>query len=126
LNFVLCAFSGGCLERTVTVTSDPPGALVSLNDVEVGRTPVVTAFTYYGDYDVRLRREGCEPVVAHHNINPPVYEWVPLDLLATAVPVSIRTNRTWHFDLIPAPALDEASEKALLERAGAMRSQVSP
>lgn len=48
----------GCLERTITITSQPTGALVHLNDREVGRTPVVVPFTFYGTYTVRLEHDG--------------------------------------------------------------------
>src|SRR3954453_16159500 len=47
----------GCVERKITIGSDPPGAILLLNDVEVGRTPVTVPFTTYGDYDIRLRYE---------------------------------------------------------------------
>src|SRR3982750_4047234 len=47
----------GCVERKLTIGSDPPGAILLLNDVEVGRTPVTVPFTTYGDYDIRLRFE---------------------------------------------------------------------
>lgn len=47
----------GCIERTITVTSKPAGALVYLNDEEIGRTPVTVPFTFYGVYDVRLEHE---------------------------------------------------------------------
>ncbi len=57
---VLAAAAGltGCVERTITVTSDPSGALVYLNDTEIGRTPVTVPFTFYGTYDVRLEHDG--------------------------------------------------------------------
>ncbi len=45
--------AGGCVERTVTITSEPDNALVYLNDEEIGRTPVTVSFTFYGVYDVR-------------------------------------------------------------------------
>ncbi len=48
----------GCIERLITVSSQPPGALVYLNDEEVGRTPVTVPFRFYGVYDVRLEHEG--------------------------------------------------------------------
>ena len=50
--------SVGCVERLITVRSQPSGALVYLNDEEVGRTPVTVPFTFYGYYDVRLEHEG--------------------------------------------------------------------
>ncbi|MCC5829414.1 MAG: PEGA domain-containing protein [Phycisphaeraceae bacterium] len=49
---------GGCVRRTITITSEPSGALVHLNDQEVGRTPLTIGFTHYGVYDVRLTHEG--------------------------------------------------------------------
>jgi len=48
----------GCVERLITVKSTPAGALVYLNDEEVGRTPVTVPFRFYGVYDVRLEHEG--------------------------------------------------------------------
>ncbi len=51
------AVAGGCVERTIHITSDPSGALVHLNDEEVGRTPVTVPFTFYGVYSVRLTQE---------------------------------------------------------------------
>lgn len=47
----------GCVERKITVISNPEGALLTLNDVEVGRTPVTVPFTWYGDYDVQIRAD---------------------------------------------------------------------
>lgn len=47
----------GCIERTITITSEPSGSLVHLNDEEVGRTPLTVPFTFYGVYDVRLEHE---------------------------------------------------------------------
>ena len=55
---LMLSMAGGCLERTVTITSDPEGALVTLNDQQIGRTPVETGFRYFGVYDVRLELEG--------------------------------------------------------------------
>src|SRR6202000_2421377 len=52
----LCLFSG-CVERKITIGSAPAGAIVTLNDEEVGRTPVTVPFTWYGDYDIVLRLE---------------------------------------------------------------------
>jgi hypothetical protein len=112
----------GCLERTITVTSEPPGALVTLNSVEVGRTPVTTAFTYYGVYDVRLSREGYEPVWTKKKAAAPLYEYPPVDLVASAMPADIRTRLTWHFVLTPQVTADApAAEASLVERARAMK-----
>ena len=67
---------GACarVERRITITSEPSGAIVSLNDTEVGRTPVEVDFTYFGVYDVRLRKEGYEPIVTTAEAKAPLHE----------------------------------------------------
>src|ERR1051326_773674 len=42
----------GCVERTMKIPSRPAGAIVYVNDEEVGKTPVKLSFTWYGDYDL--------------------------------------------------------------------------
>ncbi|HBS28140.1 MAG TPA: hypothetical protein DEB06_01525 [Phycisphaerales bacterium] len=90
---------GGCVERRMVITSEPEGALVSLNDVEVGRTPLEVGFTYFGVYDIRLRREGYEPLVTSREAVAPLHEWPGVDLVAMAVPVRKSTVVRWHFTL---------------------------
>lgn len=118
---------GGCLERRIAITSEPTGAMVWLNDVEVGRTPCETAFTYFGDYDVRVRLEGYEPLVERKKARQPVYEYPPLDLVATAVPAKIETEIKWHFVLnktLESTQDKDAFETDLIQRARELRGQV--
>jgi hypothetical protein len=122
---------GACVERTITVTSEPPGAIVWLNDVEIGRTPVETDFTFYGVYDVRLRLEGYEPVISSRNANAPVYDLPGLDLVSEAIPAKIESEIAWHFVLTPLPEREpgadrDALQQALIERARSTREQVTP
>ena len=49
--------AGGCIERILTIQTNPPGALVELNTQEMGRTPVSRDFTWYGAYDLTIRLE---------------------------------------------------------------------
>ena len=107
----------GCVERRLIITSEPVGATVFLNDTEVGRTPVEVDFTYFGVYDVRLLKEGFEPLVTTAKASAPLHEWPGLDLVAMMIPVTKRTRIEWHFDLAPA----DTDEQALLERAQTMR-----
>ncbi|MEI6037860.1 MAG: PEGA domain-containing protein, partial [Planctomycetota bacterium] len=44
---LLCA-STGCVQRRMTIRSNPPGALVYVDDYQIGATPVSTDFIYYG------------------------------------------------------------------------------
>ncbi len=119
----------GCLKRTIHVTTEPPGALVWINDVEVGRTPLQTDFTHYGTYDVRVRREGYEPLLVKQKANAPVYELPPLDIAAEAVPATLHNVVKWHYVLAPvveAGADKEAGEREVIERARELRGKLAP
>ncbi len=120
--------TGGCLERTICVTTEPPGALVWINDIEVGRTPLETDFTFYGDYDVRVRREGYEPIVTHAKADTPPQELPGIDLLAEAAPMRFHNKVLWHWTLVPiAEAGDkQAAESDLIARAGELRGRITP
>ncbi|MBY0310982.1 MAG: PEGA domain-containing protein [Phycisphaerales bacterium] len=120
---------GGCLKRTIHVTSEPPGALVWINDVEVGRTPLQTDFTHYGTYDVRVRREGYEPIIVKQKANAPVYELPPLDIAAEAVPAKLHNVVKWHYVLLPVVEANpdkEAGEREVIERARELRGKLAP
>lgn len=119
----------GCLERKISITSEPPGALVWLNDVEIGRTPAETDFVFYGEYDVRVRLEGYEPIRTHMTADAPWYECPPFDLLATAVPARIETVVKWNFVLEKPPGEGrepEKTEQELLGRARELRERLEP
>ncbi|MBL8965113.1 MAG: PEGA domain-containing protein [Phycisphaeraceae bacterium] len=121
------AFSSGCLQRRLLITSDPPGAIVYANDVELGRTPIEANFTFYGGYDVRVELEGYEPLRTRAQANAPFYEIPPFDLVAMAVPFDIQTTIRWHFALTQAVENVENArvvEDALLDRAKDLRTRL--
>ncbi len=109
----------GCVRRTIEITSDPAGALVVLNDREVGRTPVEVDFTYYGEYDVRLSLEGHEPLVTVGKASAPLWDNVPLDLAAELFPADLESRIVWHFVLLP-----ESSE-GVIDRANEARAAIA-
>jgi hypothetical protein len=119
----LCALAAapGCVRRTLTVTSNPPGALAYLNDQEIGRTPVTREFTWYGDYDVELRKDGYQTVKAKTPVIAPWWQWVPFDLFAEPFPLTDR--HTYSYSLVP---LDPGAADAgrILPRAEHMREQL--
>jgi hypothetical protein len=123
----ITATLGGCLERRMTITSQPPGATVTVNDVEIGRTPVTASFVYFGKYDVQLEREGYQPLRVKAKASTPIYEYPPIDLLASAFPMIIRSDVRFHYVLEPQNSTGQAREEAersLVERAHAFRKQV--
>lgn len=117
----------GCLERRIHITSEPPGATVWVNDVEVGRTPCSADFTFYGTYDVRLRLEGYEPLSTRAVAKQPIYEYPPIDLAATILPARITTDIRWHFTLEPSLESTQAKEefeRQLVDRARRLQAIV--
>ena len=98
----------GCVERKLTITSEPAGALVYVSSEEIGRTPVTIPFTWYGDYDVILRMEGYKTLKTHLNITPPLYEVPPLDLFSELAPWTYRVQKSAHYTLAEKKKIDEA------------------
>ncbi len=112
----LFALLPGCAQQTLTVTSDPPGAVVILNDQEVGRTPFTRDFTWYGPYDVIIRRDGYETIKTCQDMRSPFYMQPPLDLFAEMA--GTHDHHNWHFKMHPMAT--QPSEPALLARADQM------
>ena len=111
----------GCVRRTIRITSDPPGALVILNDQEIGRTEVSTDFLYYGDYDVIIRREGYKTLKTHWDVKPPWYQVVPIDFFADALwPGHLHDVHTRHFML---EERELPSSEELIKRAEETRAR---
>jgi hypothetical protein len=117
----VAAILGGCVERRIFIETDPPGALVWLNDAQVGRSPVDVGFTHHGVYDLRIEKEGYEPLVTPADTNGPIWDAVPLDFFAEVLPVNAKAEARWKFTLTPR----NDSEEALVERATQLRSRAA-
>ena len=108
----------GCVERYITITSQPAGALVYLNDDEAGRTPLTVPFTFYGTYDVRLEADGYKPLWTKQRAKAPWWDTIGVDLVAEAVP-NAESHIQWHFDMELQGPVEEA---ALVDRSRQMRA----
>jgi hypothetical protein len=121
ISLLLMISAGGCVRRSLTVRSQPPGALVYLNGVEVGRTPVTRDFLWYGVYNVELRREGYETLKMRGKVIAPWWQWVPIDLVAELLPLHDRRELAYSMRPISEAAVDP---KVMLQRAEAMRPKL--
>jgi hypothetical protein len=117
----LLAVAPGCVRRSLTVTSDPPGALVHLNGQEFGRTPVTRDFTWYGNYDVALRKDGYEPLKTNGKVIAPWWQWVPFDLAAELLPLNDRRELSYKLKPTPERAVEP---DAMLSRAEQLRGKL--
>ena len=118
----LLLFASGCVERTVRIETKPQGALVVVNDEEVGVSPVKFSFLWYGDYDIILRKEGYRTLKTHHRINPPWYQLPPFDFVAEhLVATTIRDEHVLPpFELEP---VGEQSASDIVMRASELRDR---
>jgi hypothetical protein len=110
----------GCVQRSITITSKPDGALVHLNDEEVGRTPLTVPFTFYGVYQVQLERDGFQTLLTEQNTEAPWWDNAGPDFFAEILPGRRKVQIDWHFDLEASKPVDEDK---LIERAGELRDQ---
>lgn len=85
--------SAGCVERRLTVRSEPPGALVVLDGQEIGHTPVSVPFDYYGDREIKLVRDGFETRTVRQRIDAPWWQLPGIDFFAEIAPWHIRDER---------------------------------
>jgi hypothetical protein len=96
----------GCVERRMTIRSNPPGALVYIDDYEIGTTPVSTDYIYYGTRKFRLVKEGYETLTVYQPMPSPWYEWLGIDFFSENVwPGKIRDERSYDFQMTPLVAV---------------------
>lgn len=92
----------GCVQRRFTVRTNPPGAVLYVDNQEIGITPVATGYTYYGTREIRLEKDGFEPVVKLHRFSAPWYQYPGLDFISeNLVPWEIRDERELDFEMVP-------------------------
>lgn len=111
--------SSGCVHRRLTVRSNPPGALVYVDNNEIGTTPVSVDFTYYGARQIRLVKDGYETLKDQVRIKAPWYQYVPIDFVVeNLVPMEIDDHRHLTYQLEPQLV---TSNDQLLNRAEELR-----
>jgi hypothetical protein len=116
LLFLLLLCSSCGVQRTMTIESNPTGALVYLNGQEVGRTPLERDFTWYGNYDVRVEHAGYQTTRTHTEVTAPWWQWVPIDLLAELMPFRPVDRRHLSYTLLPA-STQPADARSMLNEA---------
>ena len=97
------AVVAGCVQRRMTIRSNPPGALVYVDDYQIGTTPVSTDFVYYGTRKIRLIKDGYETLTVRQPFPIPWYEVFPLDFVTENLwPWEIRDERVVDLAMVPA------------------------
>ena len=112
---------GGCVRRVVEVTSEPSGAIVWMNDREVGTTPCTVEILHYGTYDVRLEKPGYEPRTQGMKATPPAWDLPGPDLVAELIPTELVSRNAWHVVL----DVESMDDEAVLQRAVIARDRLA-
>lgn len=115
--------ASGCVRRRLNVRTNPPGALVYVDNQQIGTTPCSVDFTYYGTREIRLVKPGYETLTVNQPIPMPWYQIPPLDFVSeNLVPTKIRDNRTVSYNL--APQLIVPTQQ-ILDRANQLRQETN-
>jgi len=119
---VVALLFGGCVERKLTINTEPQGAMVTLNDEQIGLSPVTVTFNWYGDYGVRASKDGYETLETHRQLKAPLHDWFPLDFFTEVLyPGRIVDSYEWTFDLEPR---QELTREQLLENAETLKDRI--
>jgi hypothetical protein len=91
----------GCVHRSLTIKTDPPGAKVYVDDQLKGETPLTYDFLWYGWHRLTLRKEGYQRMDDRKLLRAPIYLWIPLDAVMELLPIPIHDRREWAYTLAP-------------------------
>ena len=115
-------FFAGCVERQLTINSRPQGAVVELNDEEVGLSPVTVSFNWYGDYNVRITKAGYETLKTHRAMKRPMRDKFPFDLFTHILSSKqIVDKYEWTFEL---EEKKEVARDTLIQNAESLKKQL--
>ena len=123
----------GCVERSITIVTDPPGSIIYLNDVEKGTTPLTTSFEWYGTYGIRIRGKKnigtpTDPkyqyyyLHTHRTTSRPWFQYYGLDLVAALLPIEFKDHKIWAFVVPPVKVLPK---QQLIQNAEKMRNRLN-
>ena len=115
----------GCVYRSLTIKTEPPGAKIYVNDALVGQSPVTYDFIWYGWHRLTLRKDGFERLDDRKLLRAPAWSWIPFDLMMELLPLPIYDRRVWSYTLAPAPVMS-TPQAPPLESSGAAPSSPPP
>ena len=121
ISLVTVTSLSGCVERKLTINTEPQGAMVVLNDEEIGNSPVTVSFEWYGDYNVRVSKEGFETLKTHRKLKGPWYDGFPFDLLTLLNPERTVDEYEWTFEL---ESQKEINREELIQKAQELKDKL--
>ena len=112
---------GGCVERTLIIRSDPPGANLIVNGDPRGVAPVEIPFETYGVFEVVASLPRHQRLHTAVPVKAPWYEQIPIDFFAENIwPFTVKDRHEVTLSLKPTLPADDTGidrrEEQLRER----------
>jgi hypothetical protein len=82
---LLAACTACAAQRTITIESDPPGAILRIDDRVVGTTPYTEPFSDYGTRRFTLYKPGYHSLSKVELVSAPWYATFPIDIFSEIV-----------------------------------------
>ena len=115
-------FLTGCVERQLTINTQPTDAMVILNDEQLGLSPVTVSFNWYGIYNIRITKDGYETLKTHRRLKRPLHDYFPFDFFAHCLnPKKIVDSYEWTFEMAEKQYPDR---QELIDKANALEKQM--
>ena len=116
----------GCVDRLISLKSDPPQAEVFLDGEPVGATPMEIPYVWYGTREIVLVKRGYESARQEVVLNAPWWQVFPFDFITDVLlPVTLTDRTEVEIKLVPA-LTDRKDMDSILERARKAREKVLP
>ena len=111
--------------RILQVDTDPPGAVVRLDEEVIGTTPLEHDFTFYGQRRLTLYLPGHRSWSQQIQLKPPWYAYFPIDLFTQVLPpLGIDDREVFHVILVPDTGVrSEPDVEAFVQRAYRRRAE---
>jgi hypothetical protein len=116
----------GCVQRSLVIRTDPPGAVVFVNGKNLGPSPVTVPYVHEGRFDVRVEKEGYEST-ALEVVTPTRADAVPgLDFFAEHLSRRSRqTVREVRLEPLKTDSYTRAELEAMKDRGEAFRKRAN-
>lgn len=123
---VLPLLLAGCVERILSVRSEPPGAEVWLDGERVGTTPAEIPYDWYGTRELTLERPGYRSITVSVELSPPWWQIFPLDFVTDLLLPFTVTDRTERHFLLQQERATGADAEELRQRAAELKGKLPP
>lgn len=111
----------GCVHRRLTVNSSPTGALVRIDGEDIGYTPASVDFTWYGEREVQVIKDGYETQTRLVNLQAPWYQKFPFDFFSdNFLGTHIRDQHRFQIRMQPK---QQGDAEGVIERGRSLRGE---